>query len=222
MLRLRGRRSGALWYLMMQPTLGLLWSGALGHLSYRGTWMYVTDGGRYDDLGLVEALRRGARHIVVLDASGDNAHTWFTLGGAIALARADEGVNITLDPTTMVRGGGALASGQVVQPWAHGSFARPEDAPGIAEQGDIWVCKPGWWAGAPWDVLAYASSHPGYPTDGGQEQLFDAAEFDAYRELGAATVLDASQQGMLAAAEVDTAAAASGLSGPTGRDGWTG
>ena len=97
-LRLDGKWSGALWYRAIQPTLGLLWAEAAGRLSYRATWMYVTDGGHYDNLGLVEALRRGARHIVVLDASGDKADTWFTLGGAIALARADAGVDIDLEP----------------------------------------------------------------------------------------------------------------------------
>jgi hypothetical protein len=30
----------------MQPTAGLLWSGAVGHLSHCGTRMYVTAGGR--------------------------------------------------------------------------------------------------------------------------------------------------------------------------------
>ena len=92
--RLRGGLAGKLWYRAMQPTLGLLWAEAAGHLSYRDTWMYVTDGGHYDNLGLVEALRRGAKHIVVLDASGDKANTWSTLGGAMTLARADEGVEI--------------------------------------------------------------------------------------------------------------------------------
>ena len=38
------------------------------------------------------------QHIVVLDASGDKADTWFTLGGAMALARSDAGVEIDLDP----------------------------------------------------------------------------------------------------------------------------
>ncbi len=106
--------------------MGLLWAEAAGRLSYRATWMYVTDGGHYDNLGLVEALRRGARNIVVLDASGDKADTWFTLGGAIALARTDAGVEIDLDPTTMTRGGRDLAPGQVVRPWAHGRFRRPQ------------------------------------------------------------------------------------------------
>src|SRR5580693_6166098 len=101
-LRLHDKLTGELWYRLMQPTVGLLWSEAAGHLSYRETWMYMTDGGHYDNLGLVEALRRGARHIVVLDASGDQTDTWFTLGGSIALARTDAGVSITLDPKKMI------------------------------------------------------------------------------------------------------------------------
>ena len=189
-LRLRGGRSGTLWYRAMQPTLGLLWAEAAGQLSYRSTWMYVTDGGHYDNLGLVEALRRGASNIVVLDASGDKANTWFTLGGAIALARTDAGVEIQLDPTEMIRGGRNLAPGQVVRPWAHGRFRRPQPAPGLPQEGDIWVCKLGWWAGAPWDVLAYAKSHPTFPCDSTLAQLYDAPEFEAYQQLGAAAVLE--------------------------------
>ena len=191
--RLRGGRSGALWYRAMQPTLGLLWAEAAGRLSYRSTWMYVTDGGHYDNLGLVEALRRGASNIVVLDASGDKADTWFTLGSAIALARTDAGVNIKLDPTTMVRGGRGLAPGQVVHPWAHGRFRRPQPVPGLPPEGDIWVCKLGWWAGAPWDVLAYAKSHSTFPGDSTLEQMYDAPEFEAYQQLGTATVRDAAR-----------------------------
>lgn len=217
-LRLRGdarkrkQWCGALWYRAMQPTLGLLWAEAAGRLSYRATWMYVTDGGHYDNLGLVEALRRGASRIVVLDASGDKADTWFTLGGAIALARADAGVQIDLNPATMTRGGHDLAPGEVVHPWAYGRFRRlpGQSPPGgdgqwpsagspreeeLPAEGEIWVCKLGWWSGAPWDVLAYAKQHSTYPCDSTLEQLYDATEFSAYQELGAATVLDAARAG---------------------------
>jgi hypothetical protein len=193
-LRLNGKLGGELYYRLMQPTVGLLWAEAVGRLSYRDTWMYVTDGGHYDNLGLVEALRRGAQHIVVLDASGDKADTWFTLGGSMALARSDAGVDITLDPTTMIEGGAKLEPGQVVHPWAFGTFIRTADGGGLPEQGDIWVCKLGWWTGAPWDILAYAKDHSTYPCDSTLEQLYDAAEFEAYHQLGEATVTAAAKQ----------------------------
>ena len=53
------------------------------------------------------------------------------------------------------------------------------------------MCKLGWWAGAPWDVLAYAKSHATFPGDSTLEQLYDAPEFEAYQQLGVATVQDA-------------------------------
>jgi hypothetical protein len=151
---------------------------------------------------------------VVFDASGDRPDTWSTLGGAMALASADAGVEIDLDPTTMVRGGRDLAPGQVVHPWAHGAFTRPDStvsegdgSPGqpngqradreASAAGEIWVCKLGWWTGAPWGVLAYAKDHPTYPSDGTLKQLYDAAEFDAYQQLAVATVRDASEHSKL-------------------------
>lgn len=197
----RGHRlRGALWYRLMQPTLGLLWAEAVGHTSYRSTWINVTDGGHYDDLALVAALRLGATHVLVLDASGDKADTWFNLGKAIALARTDQGVEVQLDPTVMI---GApdpddpLKAGQVVQPWAHGTFTRQGDDPQLPAEGQIWVAKLGWWRHASWDVQAYAARHPTFPGDPTLEQLYDGAEFEAYRELGAAAVLEALRHGIL-------------------------
>ena len=70
---------------------------------------------------------------------------------------------------------------------------RSADADGLPEQGDIWVCKLGWWNKAPWDVLAYAKDHSTYPCDSKLEQLYDAAEFEAYRELGEAAAAAAKE-----------------------------
>jgi hypothetical protein len=191
---------GGLLYHALQPTLGILYAEAAGHTSYRSTWICVTDGGHYDNLGLVEALRRapelGITHIMVLDAGGDKTNTWSSLGGAVALARSDAQTEIVVNPTTMVTPpkGEALklVQGEVVQPWVSGTFT----CQGL-QQGAIVVCKLGWWAGAPWDVCAYAAGHASYPTDSTLEQLYDSAEFDAYRELGAASAQLAMQRSQL-------------------------
>jgi hypothetical protein len=103
-------------------------------------------------------------------------------------------VSITLDPRTMTEGGTGLEPGQVVHPWAYGKFSRASGLPGLPEEGDIWVCKLGWWKGAPWDVLAYAQDHSTYPCDSTLEQLYDAAEFEAYHQLGEATVRAAAKE----------------------------
>ena len=54
-----------------QPGMLSLLRELLGRTGLRGRWIYVTDGGHYENLGLVEALRRGATEIIVFDASGD-------------------------------------------------------------------------------------------------------------------------------------------------------
>ena len=97
---------GGLLYHALQPTLGMLYAEAVGHTSYRSTWMCVTDGGHYDNLGPGRSPATGAElgitHVLVLDASGDKANTWFTLGGSIALARSDAATEIVLNPTQMI------------------------------------------------------------------------------------------------------------------------
>ncbi|MBO0807015.1 MAG: hypothetical protein J2P32_01770, partial [Actinobacteria bacterium] len=190
------RLLGGLLYHALQPTVGMLYAEAAGHTSYRSTWMCVTDGGHYDNLGVVEALKRGARRILVLDASGDKANTWFTIGGAIAQARSDARTEISLNPQTMCQPPAGLRPGQVVSPSVSGTFTR-YSLSGPPVDGSILVCKLGWWESAPWDIRAYAASHPHYPANPTIEQLYDSAEFDAYRELGSASVRLTIQNGEL-------------------------
>jgi hypothetical protein len=204
----RKRMSGFIYH-VMQPTLGLLWAEAVGHTSYRSTWVCVSDGGHYDNLGLVEALQRRAKNVVVFDASGDSARTCSTLGGAFALARVDAGVSIDLNPAVM-HDGPSLRPGDMTRPWAAGTFspvpqwqgdwAGPDRHP-LPAGGKIWVCKLGWSEASPWDVQAYALGHSDFPTQSTLQQLYDGTQFDAYRELGFSSVTE-----MLAAPE--------GLAGP--------
>src|SRR5207247_2608745 len=62
-------------------------------------WMYVTDGGHYENLGLVEILRSGSREIYCFDASGDSTDTFGTLADAMRLAREELKIEIgAFDP----------------------------------------------------------------------------------------------------------------------------
>jgi hypothetical protein len=120
----------------------------------------------------------------------------------------------------------ALRPGQVLRPWAYGTFTRPDAASAqqadtqagqngngratgrngangqhadreLPPAGEIWICKLGWWDQAPWDVRAYAAGHSSYPCDTTLQQLYDGAEFEAYHELGAAAVSAAAKAGDL-------------------------
>jgi hypothetical protein len=162
-----------------QPDLRHLWAEAAGSLHLDGRWLYVTDGGHYDNLGLIEALRRRPDHLIVIDASGDGPGKFTTLGQAIALARSEVGADVRIDPGGLRAGPGAA---QCRDAYAHGTFTYPDDTGPAAHH--LFYMKLAVPAGAPWDILAYQDRHPSFPTDSTLQQLYDDEEFEAYRELG--------------------------------------
>ena len=68
---------------------------------FQRRYLYVSDGGHWDNLGLVELLRRGCTEIVCISAAGDGATSFGTIAEAIALAREELGVDIVLDPSPL-------------------------------------------------------------------------------------------------------------------------
>lgn len=64
-------------------------------------FLYVSDGGHWENLGLVELMRRGCTEIYCFDASGDHVDTFFTLGEAVAIARTELGIEVRIDPSEL-------------------------------------------------------------------------------------------------------------------------
>ncbi|WP_327682609.1 hypothetical protein [Kitasatospora sp. NBC_00458] len=87
---------------------------ACGRYPMDARFLLTTDGGHYENLGLVELLRHGVRTAVCIDASGDSAFA-ATLAAAITLAREELGIAITLrEPDLLIpgsAGGGGGARG---------------------------------------------------------------------------------------------------------------
>ncbi len=194
-----------------QPGVRLLLQEALGATSLASCWLYVTDGGHFDNLGLVEALRRGPDEVLVVDASADRAGTWATLGEAVGLARAELGIEVTLDPSVL-----RAADGTTAVPYVAGTYRSPSDPAGRPPH-RVWLCTLGVPPDAPWDVRAFALTHPSFPTDSTLKQLYDGREFEAYRALGEHAVT-----GLLrarAAARARTAAVAPQPRAPARADG---
>lgn len=80
----------------------------IGRNRVDGKYLFVTDGGHYENLGLVELLRRGCTEIYCFDASNDNEFS--VLGDAVALARSEVGVQIDIDPSALTPGSGEDAA----------------------------------------------------------------------------------------------------------------
>jgi hypothetical protein len=165
--------------------------------------LHVTDGGHYENLGLVEALRRRCSEIYVFDASGDPGPLATTLAEAIRLARDELGVTITpTEPLALVAGGATALS--PTDPLAALSARRSKKAviradvhyppeSGLPENrrtGKIIFAKANLYEDEatmpelPYEVLSYASRNPVFPHDSTADQWFDEGQFSQYKRLG--------------------------------------
>ena len=149
-----------------------------GRYALKDKFLYITDGGHWENLGLVELLRRGCTEVYCFDAAGDKAGEYSTLGEAIALARAELNVEISIDPTTMR----PAEAKERYSPRGHavGTFQYLPNGP----KGRILFVKAALVEDATWDVKAYAERTPDFPNQPTFDQLFEDDQFEAHRALG--------------------------------------
>jgi hypothetical protein len=143
-----------------------------------GKWIYLSDGGHFDNLGLYEMIRRGCRDIVVSDAGCDPDAGLADLGDSIRKISIDFGVTITfgrLDPVACARPPKTGLSCWI------GTIAYPGGAPA----GRILYIRPNFTGLETPDIRAYAQANPSFPHESTSEQWFGESQFEAYRALGA-------------------------------------
>jgi hypothetical protein len=157
----------------------------------------VTDGGHYENLGLVELFRRRCTRIYCIDASGDSPPTATTLANALTLAEQELGVTVTpadpwpnepgsnnlVDPKGALR---TLSPRLSTTPLIVGTYTYP-DAAGLVggdRTGQLIFAKAMLWPELPYSLLSFAAKHPIFPHDSTGDQWFDDAHFAAYTELG--------------------------------------
>lgn len=166
-------------------------------------YLYVTDGGHWDNLGLVELLRRGCTEIYCISCAGDGADSFGTIGEAIALAREELGVEIELDPSALRAAIKPPASPPVRElrrkdkkdtaaPFAAGhavggSVAYPPPTSDETKNGPLgilWYVEADLTKDMPFDVHTFAEAEPIFPDDSTGDQVFNHRQFESYRRLG--------------------------------------
>ncbi len=153
---------------------------------------YLSDGGHYENTGLLELIRRQLPLIIGCDNGQDPERKLGDLSNLVAKARVDLGVEITyLDQAGLERVLGekhSPAFGSVealVDPKAPALAALAElHYPGQAQPGLLVILKPTLGSGLPLDLLAYAESNPEFPQQTTMDQFFDETQWEAYRALG--------------------------------------
>jgi hypothetical protein len=164
------------------PGIGLfsLIAELFGMTNADANYVYLSDGGHFENLGIYELVRRRCRLIVAVDVASDKKLAFEDLGNAIRKCATDLHVGIDIDVSRMelVKGsdlcGASCAAGSIR--YSH------VDADGV--DGTLLYIKPAIVGSENADVLNYRKAHPDYPHQSTADQWFDEAQFESYRALG--------------------------------------
>ena len=148
-------------------------------------WVYVTDGGHYENLGLVEALRDDkVRTVVCIDAAGDPPGRTTTLAQALALARSELGFEVVAGDLEIFKSLEGSEKGNFRCNATHSVFTLEKGPRHHRRTVHVIVIRLGIVDETPSDIRDYARQHPTFPYDSTANQLYKADRFDAYRALG--------------------------------------
>ncbi len=152
-----------------------------GATNDRSEWIYLSDGGHFENLGLYEMVRRRCRMIVVADAGCDPHCALEDLGNASRKAFIDMGVSIRFDRLD-------VTARQV--PPANGVYCGIGriDYPGSDIPGWLLYLKPNYFGTESAGVRSYANIHNTFPHESTGDQWFSESQLEAYRALGAQIV----------------------------------
>jgi hypothetical protein len=139
-----------------------------GLTRHTSPFVYLSDGGHFENLGIYELVRRRCACIVVVDAGQDEHSQFDDLGNAIRKCYADFGVVIDVCAKDLENGYSAVGC------------VRYPDAP----DGYLIYLKPRLIGTEPADLQNYKFTHPGFPHESTADQWFDESQFESYRKLG--------------------------------------
>jgi predicted acylesterase/phospholipase RssA len=170
--------------------LGYLFSEVLAQSDQQKGYVYLSDGGHFENLAVYELIRRRCRVIVACDADADGSYQFDNLVSLIEKARTDFGARIEIDySSTRPSDGGRESQHNCVSGTIYYDPHDPTDT------GTLILIKAGMPVrGAapsgtcnrklPDDVWRYCDQHPTFPHESTADQWFDEWQFESYRALG--------------------------------------
>jgi hypothetical protein len=169
----------------------------LGRADDNSNFVYLSDGGHFDNMGLYELVRRRCYRIVICDAEEDENYIFEGLGMSIRKCRVDFGVEITLETIGDLRPD--PTSGNCKAHFALGTIRYPETPDSEEKLGKILYIKSSVTGRLEWeiakgqvvplsaepsDILNYKLQHASFPHDSTANQWFTESQFESYRRLG--------------------------------------
>ncbi|MFL6228004.1 MAG: patatin-like phospholipase family protein [Pyrinomonadaceae bacterium] len=163
-------------------------SEALGLTNDRNKYVYISDGGHFENLGVYEMILRRCRFIVVSDGSEDHEYTFEGLGNAISKVRVDLGVPVNFEKISIFPKDYEPKSGETPGYCALGRicYSCVDEYTGAAEEidGYLLYIKATLTGTEPKDIYNYSRAHGLFPHESTGDQMYSEEQFESYRELG--------------------------------------
>jgi hypothetical protein len=143
-------------------------------------FVYLSDGGHFENLGVYELVRRRCAVIVACDGSGDPEYQFEDLANAIRKCEVDLGVTIDIDVERIrpQKGGRESRSHYAL------GVIRYDLSPEGGEPGTLLYIKSSLTGREPVDIKHYAAIEETFPQQSTSDQWFDETQFESYRHLG--------------------------------------
>lgn len=161
------------------PALRFLLQEATSTMGPEDPWVYLTDGGHEENLGVLELLRRRCRLVIVFDAEHDSGFRFEGLFRLIELARRETDSTILLSVDGLRPG----PDGRSLRHAAIGDIIYGGPDRHNRSIGTLLYVKASRTAGEHPMVSSFAQNHPEFPHDSTANQFFTSAHFEAYRNL---------------------------------------
>jgi hypothetical protein len=152
-------------------------------------YVYLSDGGHFENLGLYEMVLRRCRFIVVSDAGCDPTATFDDLGNAVRKIRVDLGIPIEfLDGVHIFARDHIVPEGEEGSYWAVGRIKYSAVDSGSEDDAEtdglLLYLKPAIYGREPSDITQYSRTSDTFPHEPTSDQFFSESQFESYRALG--------------------------------------
>ena len=151
-------------------------------------YVYLSDGGHFENLALYEMVRRRCRYIVVIDAGCDPKFEFEDLGNAIRKISLDLGITIRIPEIRRLKRRAEDDRLNPGEPIFHaiGIIDYPAADGEESQPGIMLYIKPFYLDAAIKNVGVrnYAAAHLDFPHQDTANQWFDEPQFESYRALG--------------------------------------
>jgi hypothetical protein len=151
----------------------------------KNDYVYLSDGGHFENLGLYEMVLRRCRRIVVSDAGCDPKCALEDLGNAIRKIRIDLGIRIEIESEFKICSRKPYSPSKycAIGTIHYGDVDRNIDGTRVLP-GRLLYIKPAIAGDEPKDVYNYKEESLLFPHEPTSDQWFSESQFESYRALG--------------------------------------